>query len=311
MISELIRKIPEYSTWRILQKELLRSHFSQSSSFCGNLSFYTLVHVFVDDYGHPKFFKKGEYDVPSFMVFTDRRLTSRAWVSESENQLEKWCGPEVSLDDMSADEHFALSTMMLGELVDTLRVRGALSPIKINPVLVAPPPEKAELGPLYFCEEVLFAPLLDPFTQKSLISDPEEAKALLSIAPKDQKRYGIEIVFSMITNKGLPEAKDEREAVLKEKIEEMNFIIPRVPIKKGSGSFLCILLNLDSDLTERAFIRHYKTFDSYIDTIFVTSNLRIFSGELEEIPYDGETIDTIFTPLIHWQQERHQIGHQP
>ena len=77
---------------------------------------------------------------------------------------------------------------------------------------------------------------------------------------------------------------------------------PRVPIRRGSGSFLGILLNLENDLEERAFIRDYPMFDEYSDSIFVTSQLKILSGTLEEIHYNGDQIDTIFGPLIRWQK---------
>ena len=77
---------------------------------------------------------------------------------------------------------------------------------------------------------------------------------------------------------------------------------PRVPIKKGSGSFLAVLLNLENDLEERAFIRDYSMFDDYSDSIFVTSKLKMLSGNLEEIHYDGNSIDTIFGPIINWQR---------
>ena len=62
------------------------------------------------------------------------------------------------------------------------------------------------------------------------------------------------------------------------------------------------LLNLENDLEERAFIRDYSMFDDYSDSIFVTSKLKMLSGNLEEIHYDGNSIDTIFGPIINWQR---------
>ena len=90
--------------------------------------------------------------------------------------------------------------------------------------------------------------------------------------------------------------------ILKDKIEELAFKAPRIPLKRGSGSFLSVLLNFENDIEERAFIRDYSTFDSYSDIVFVTSTLKMWTGKLEEIHFNGEKIDTIFAPLIKWQQ---------
>lgn len=67
---------------------------------------------------------------------------------------------------------------------------------------------------------------------------------------------------------------------------------------------MAIILNLDNVLEERAFIREYKTFDDYADVIFVTSDFKMMAGNLEPIAYDGDQIDTIFTPLIYWQTQK-------
>lgn len=153
-------------------------------------------------------------------------------------------------------------------------------------------------------QEVLFAPCFDPLTQKYMMTDPDDGVALLAIRPEDQDRYGIQMVFHVLNHKTLPERADERERELKKKISELSFFVPRVPIRKGSGSFYCVLLNLENSMEETAFIRQYKTFDTHSDVIFVTSELKILTGELDAIPYDGEHIDTIFTPVIKWQQGR-------
>jgi hypothetical protein len=36
----------------------------------------------------------------------------------------------------------------------------------------------------------------------------------------------------------------------------------------------------------------------------VTSKLKLYSGALEEIHFNGQKIDTIFKPLISWQASR-------
>ncbi len=181
-------------------------------------------------------------------------------------------------------------TFMLGDLVRTIADDKKPQVILVNP--------KGDLT----ADEVLFAPCFDPLTQKYMMTDPEDGVALLAIRPEDQSRYGIEMIFHVLNHKTLIEEREQREALLQRKIRELSFFVPRVPIKKGSGSFYCVLLNLENSMEETAFIRQYKTFDDYSDVIFVTSELKILTGELDSITYDGDQIDTIFTPVIGWQQ---------
>ncbi len=181
-------------------------------------------------------------------------------------------------------------TFMLGDLIRAVADDKKPQVILINPT--------SELS----ADEVLFAPCFDPLTQKYMMTDPEDGVALLAIRPEDQARYGIEMVFHVLNHKTLIEDREQREALLQQKIRELSFFVPRVPIKKGSGSFYCVLLNLENSMEETAFIREYKTFDDYSDVIFVTSDLKILTGELDSISYDGDQIDTIFTPVIGWQQ---------
>ncbi len=63
-------------------------------------------------------------------------------------------------------------------------------------------------------------------------------------------------------------------------------------------------------MEESAFIRSYKTFDTYADVIFVNSNLELLTGDLTPIPYDGNQIDTIFAPIIYWQKSQQMLQHQ-
>lgn len=187
-------------------------------------------------------------------------------------------------------------TFMLGDLV-----RAVADSKKPQVLLVNPDVDG-------MAQDVLFAPIFDSLTQKYMMTDPEDGVALLAIRPEDQDRYGIEMVFHVLNHKTLPENSEERERELQKKIRELSFFVPRVPIRKGSGSFYCVLLNLENSMEETAFIRQYKTFDSHSDVIFVTSELKILTGELNNIPYDGERIDTIFTPVIKWQQGRGQVS---
>jgi hypothetical protein len=293
-----ILELSEMPDWRILQKEILNSHFPFYQREYRSLDSYSLVHVLVDEEERPVKLKGQDEDVSSFMVFTSAHLVSRvsrphSWEEAQGNIIE-----EIGLESAIPKTH--IKTIMLGELVFELRNEKVPSSIKINPLLL----EVAKgVGPFYFCDEVLFAPILDNVTKKFLISDPQDAKALLGMNPDDQSRFGIEIIFYMITNRDLPDEREERENILKEKIEEMAFMAPRVPLKKGSGSFLTIILNLENEIEEKAFIRDYKMFDNYSDPIFVTSGLKLLTGKLEEIHYNGAQVDTIFTPLINWQKQ--------
>jgi hypothetical protein len=159
-------------------------------------------------------------------------------------------------------------------------------------------------------EEVLWSALRAPLTGKLMTSPPEEALALLAIDQKDQERFGINFVFHMISNLSAPEAGEEREIYLKEKIRELAHFIPRVPIGFGSASIYCILLNLDNAMEETAFIRDYQTFDPYSDVLFVTSSLELLTGKLRPIKIQGEQIDTIFGPIIEWQRHHNPLRSQ-
>ena len=135
------------------------------------------------------------------------------------------------------------------------------------------------------------------------MTDPADAKALLAIDSRDQKRFGIEFVFYMITNSSMPAEGEERSSEIRKKIEQLAFLAPRIPMKKGSGTFLMVVLNLENEIEEQAFIREYKMFDSYCNVLFVTSSLRLLTGQLDEIHYNGDSIDTIFYPMITWQKK--------
>ncbi|MBT3583411.1 MAG: hypothetical protein HN509_00780 [Halobacteriovoraceae bacterium] len=245
-----------------------------------NLGHYDLVQVLVDQNENPSAISLNQDDLPAYLV-----ATASFQKEFAEKLLEKG----------------QLKTIMLGELIKILQSEKAPSVLKVNPA-----PIGSENSPLIGCQEVLFAPTLDSFTQKLLMTDPSQAKALMAIDPNDQTRMGIEMVFHVLTNMALPESEERelRDRAIRLKIEELAFIAPRVTIRNGSGSFYCVLLNLENDMEETAFIRDYKTFDPHSDIIFVNSKLEILTGELENIPYNGDHIDQIFLPLINWQQSK-------
>lgn len=292
---QFMMELTELPTWRILKREILSQEFKGYKNSYNALYSYELVHVLVDESGEPKLLKKHENDVESYVAFTSPELASRLDKTYTKDTILS------STNILSENPSQDLKIMMMGQFACYLKGKGLSTSIKINPVFV----EVAKgAEPLLMAEDVVFAPQYDEFTQKYLITDPDDAKALLAIRPDDEKRFGIEVTYYMITDRDLPEEKEEREQFLRNKIEELAFMAPRVPIRRGSGSFLAILLNLENDIEERAFIREYGMFDHYSDPIFVTSQLKIFTGSLQEIPYDGARIDTIFGPLIEWQKEK-------
>mgnify|MGYP000041162382 CR=1 FL=1 len=288
--------MPELPSWRVLKNEIIPRNKTFLWKKERALGSYNLVHVLVDEKGEFKTFKANDYDTISYFAFSDPELVKRMGntydLDESITLLEEGTFAKEF-------EGCTLRTMMTGELVNTLSREGRETSIKINPV-----PVKIGEGvePLIYAEEVLFAPQYDSFTSKRLLTSPDDAKALLAINPDDEKRFGIEIVYYLLTNRDLPEEGEERNEGLKNKIEELAFKAPRIPIKRGSASFIAVLLNLENEIEERAFIRDYSTFDTYSDLVFVTSSLKIWTGKLEEILFNGERIDTIFSPLIKWQQ---------
>ncbi|MBK24914.1 MAG: hypothetical protein CME70_13020 [Halobacteriovorax sp.] len=276
--------------WKVLQGELIRSHLKGYKNSYRNLSYYDLVEVAVDSKNSPLLFQEESTGFSFFAVFSNRNLTRRMSIQNT------W--ENVSASNFEGSELLATKTIMLGELVHDLKDLPQAAAIKINPIKTLSPSGDE----FHLAEEFVFAPIFDQFTSKLMVTDPEEAKALLAVNPDDEERFGIEFVFYMITNKGLPLEREEREPLLQEKIKELAFMAPRIPMKRGSGTFFCVLLNLENEMEENAFIRTYKTFDPYADVLFVNSNLEIRTGDLIKVPYNGEKIDTIFLPMIEWQR---------
>jgi hypothetical protein len=284
----------ELPTWKKLESEIISNQLPKYKNQFGELSNYGLVHVIVDEKGKPVK-RKTDDGKEIFFVVTSRSLATRF---EQVHNLDNILNP---LNETQKLVH-KLNTMMLGEFLTSLKRRKTTAIIKVNPILFQ---ESETNQPSYLCEELIFTPIYDRYTQKLMISDPEEGKALLAIPHEDQERFGIEMVFHILTNRNLPapDDRENRDKILRKKMEELAFTIPRVPVKRGSGSLICVILNLDNFMEESAFIRTYKTFDPYTNVIFVTSKLKIMTGELDTIPYNSDTIDQVFTPLIDWQRK--------
>ena len=298
---EFLMNLNEQPAWRVLKREILANEFPLYRHESHPLSSHDLVYVLVDKDEKPKTYKVNTDDTDSFLVFTRAELVTRIQSPYKKEEVQGGVTPARGLSLEQTE--FDLKVIMLGELVRTLSTRGKETSLKINPLLLDMGPGTE---PLLYCEDVVFAPQYDEFTGKLLLSDPEDAKALLAINPEDQQRFGIELVFYMITTRDLPEDREERDLLLQECIEKLSFMASRVPMKKGSGSFLAVLLNLENELEEQAFIREYPMFDRHSDIFFVTSSLKLLTGRLEEVHYNGAKIDTIFGPLIRWQQNKYR-----
>lgn len=276
--------------WKVLQGELIRSHLNDYQNSYRSLSYYDLVEVAVDSNDQPLVFGEEATGFSFYSIFSNRNLTRRMSVINS------W--EDVCCNNFKGSELLTTKTIMLGELVLDLKSRSVPAAIKVNPIKTA-----AKNGETFhLAEEFVFAPIFDKFTSKYMMTSADEAKALLAVNPEDEERIGIEFVFYIITNKDLPIEREDREPLLQEKIKELAFMAPRIPMKRGSGTFFCVLLNLENEMEENAFIRTYKTFDPYADVLFVNSNLEIRTGDLIKVPYNGEKIDTIFLPMIEWQR---------
>lgn len=279
--------------WKWLKTDLISELLVEYKNHFEKLSYYDLVEVLVDKDGRPKKISLNDQEVPAYAVFTTTELAARTLQPLTIEELKN------DLYNVTLEESAHLKTYMLGDLVHSLNDAKKILAIKVNPVQC-----QTNQGLRLLAEELVFIPLLDQVTNKYLVTDPEDALALLAIQPEDQMRMGMELVFYALTNRLLPDDKESREQLLREKIEELAFVAPRIPMRKGSGTFICVLLNLENSMEEAAFIRKYKTFDSHTDLIFVTSDLEILTGELERISYDGDSIDTIFLPLIQWQRRQ-------
>ncbi len=283
---DFFEEVSERSDWFVLRKQLLSKHVSDHQNSYKSLSSYDVVHVLVGHDGEPCVTKSHDNEAATYLIFTDSSLARRVQDFYELSALSDLSTPQ--------SEPLTIKHMMLGELVRVIKASGKNSPIKVNAF------KTKEFG--FLCEEVLFTPVLDSFTGKSLMTDPSEAKALLALDPKEEKRFGMEFTFYLMTNQNVPEVIEERQNYLKDKIEELSFIAPRIPMMKGSGTFLVVILNLENEIEEQAFIRDYKMFDEYSSILFVTSGLRLLTGNLEEIHYNGEQIDRIFLPMINWQK---------
>ena len=279
--------------WQLLKQQVLSEYLEGYVNSYTELNYYSLVYTPVDDEGKPLLIDTSFTKADAFFIFTDIALARR--------MEEPVLLSEVRKDNYSnglLTSEIKLKPVMLGELIETLKSNTKPTPIKVNPVLVSID-DKSTL----MCEEVVFSPAFDSFTGKLLMTDFSDARALLAVDARDQNRFGIELVFYMVTNRSILKEGEERGLEVRQKIEELAFLSSRIPMKRGSGTFIIVVLNLENEIEEQAFIRDYKTFDDYSNVLFVTSSLRLLTGHLKEIHYNGDSIDTIFMPMIEWQKK--------
>lgn len=231
----------------------------------------------------------------SALVFTSSKLIDFIKQAYPKNQI-----ASLDLNSSVSDSPYTLRPVMLGEVSRRLIQTDSVSTIKINPVWVV----EGELDSFFMCEELLLTPLFDNYTQKRLLSDPRDAKALLALNFEDQSRYGVEFSFITIGNPDFTNAGDKLDELIEEKINELNFVAQRTILPQGSATVFFVILRMENYNQELAFIRQYKTFAPYIKTLFVTSRLEILTGDLEKVPYYTGDIDEIMSNIIKWYRSQ-------
>ena len=241
-----------------------------TGSFGAELNHYSLVYAITHDNGFLKL-KNHSLDVSMTCVFTN--------IDNANAYLNK-----------ESNKNMVTKPVMLGRLIEIERSDKAIKILAIDP-------ESQDS----VCE-VLFIPFSDKLTRQNLLSPSDEAISLLSIDKISHYNMGAETVFFSLTNKHLPESGEERIKILEELVQDLAFIVPRLSLKKGSFNVICLILNLENYLEEKAFIREYETFDNYTDTIFVTSELKLLTGRLEEISYDGSQLEGVYKPIYDHQR---------
>ena len=152
-------------------------------------------------------------------------------------------------------------------------------------------------------EDFIFAAPFDKLTGQYIISPRDEAISLLSIDNESHRNMGVKATFFSITNKALEVIpQDKRKEYLNTLIDNLSFVIPRIPQPKGSANIICLLLNLENTMEERAFVRDYPTFEDYTEVLFVNSELELLAGDLSKIKYDGASLEGVYLPLIERQK---------
>ncbi len=188
----------------------------------------------------------------------------------------------------------------LGELVRRMPALGRPHVLRLNPQAIKTVNGETE----FLGEEILVVPHRDGLTQKWMTTAPEYARALLALGNDDLERYGIQVVFHALSAQDLPNSLEEKSEWFERRLRELSFVTRRVPVPQGAASILCVVLNLEDPILEKAFIRSYPTLDPWTLPIFLTSQLELLDGELDAISYNGAHVDGILRPLVQWYQTK-------
>ncbi len=242
-----------------------------------DIDFYTLVFVLddQDESPHQHRHTHHQLNISSIAVFTSS--------STAESYLSK-----MQLSQLR------VRSMMLGTIIEDQKHSDTIKLISINPDTDS-----------QMVDNFIFVPFLDQRTQQKLISPADEAISLLSIDRKAHHMMGAEITFFSINNKFLPENEIPRSEILADLVDDLSYIIPRISMPKGSINFICLILNLDNPVEEKAFIRKFELFDNYGEVLYVTSDLKLQTGDLTVIEYNGANLEGIYRPI--YQRQRAQI----
>ncbi|MEH0860627.1 MULTISPECIES: hypothetical protein [Halobacteriovorax] len=231
------------------------------------------------------------YDI-IYVIQNDTNSESNRFKTEYIDQL------EINLTLAYTDRQLCEEQIQEGQRIRPITVGMLCRETKSKSIEVVGLNMDKDLGMTNF-ENFIFVPPFDEITGQYILSPRDEAISLLSIDNESHRFMGVEATFFSITNKGLVTfGSEERQDYLNNLIDNLSFVIPRIPQPKGSANIICLLLNLENSIEERAFVRDYPTFDNYTEVLFVNSELDLLTGNLSTIDYDGASLEGIYLPLI-------------
>jgi hypothetical protein len=283
-------KAKKHRNFLEFQNRLLSHNIPGWKKHHDEIQYYDLVYLVKN--------KKGEIVIDSdgsALVLTSTKLIDYIKQAYPKNKI-----AGMELNATVSDHNYLLKPYMLGEIARRLTQIDSVSTIKINPIWVV----ENEMDSFFMCEEILFCPLFDNYTQKKLLSDPNDAKALLALNIEDQTRYGVEFAFQTVGTPDFQNAGDQLDAKIEEKIREINFLIKRTIIPPGSASIYFVITRMENYAQELSFIRDYQTHDPNTKVLFITSRLEILTGQLEKVPYYTGDIDEIMTNILNWYKSQ-------
>lgn len=279
-------KAKKHKSFLEFESRLLKQNISGWKNHFQEIKFYDIVYLVKN--------KKGEIVIDSdgsALVLTSTKLIDYIKQAYPKNQI-----AGMDLNATVSDHNYLLKPYMLGEVARKLTQLDTVSTIKVNPIWVV----ENDMDSYFMCEEILFCPLFDNYTQKKLLSDPRDAKALLALNIEDQTRYGVEFAFQTVGTPDFQNAGDQLDTEIEEKIKEINFLIKRTIIPPASASIYFVITRMENYSQELSFIRDYETFDPKTKVLFVTSRLEILTGQLHKVPYYTGDIDEIMSNILNW-----------